>query len=150
LEHRRRKLRPQTLDKYGRMIENHLTDGIGRCPVARLDVAKINTFLDEKALHGRLDGRGGLSAGYLKILRYVLISALEFISKQAPCPALSEEIFSMKVKKSDCRILTTTEQRRLESLIYQGVDGTRLGILLCLHTGCASAKSAVSVERRRF
>ena len=37
LEHHRQKLRPQTYDKYVRMVEAHLTDGIGRCSVTRLD-----------------------------------------------------------------------------------------------------------------
>ena len=123
LEHHRQKLRPQTYDKYIRMVEAHLTDGIGRCSVAQLDARAINAFLYEKQKHGRLVGRGPLSGGYIKIMQYLIMSALRHVSKQVHCPALEEEVVEYKSKKADCRVLSQEEQERLELHLYRDMDG---------------------------
>ena len=135
LEHHRQKLRQQTYDKYVRMVEVHLANGLGRCAVARLDARAINTFLDEKQKHGRLVGQGSLSGGYIKIMRYLIMSALRHVSKQVHCPALDEEVIEYKGKKADCKVLSQDEQDRLERYLCCDMDRTKLGVLLSLQLG---------------
>jgi len=135
LEHHRQKLRQQTYDKYVRMVEAHLADSLGRCAVARLDARIINAFLDEKQKHGRLVGQGALSGGYIKIMRYLIMSALRYVSKQVHCPALEEEVVEYKGKKTECKVLSPEEQGRLERYLCHEMDRTKLGVLLSLQLG---------------
>ena len=135
LEHHKQKLRQQTCDKYVRMVEVHLADGLGRCVLARLDAKTINAFLDEKQKHGRLVGQGPLSGGYIKIMRYLIMSALRHVSKQVHCPALEEEVVEYKGKKADCKVLSAEEQDRLERYLCRDMDRTKLGVLLSLQLG---------------
>jgi len=135
LEHHRQKLRQQTYDKYVRMVEAHLTDGIGRCAVARLDAKAVNAFLNEKQKHGRLVGQGPLSGGYIKIMRYLIMSALQYVSKQAHSPALDEEVIEYRSKKTDSRVLSQDEQSRLEHYLCCDLDRNKLGVLLSLQLG---------------
>jgi len=135
LEHHKQKLRQQTYDKYVRMVEVHLADGLGRCAVARLDAKAINAFLDEKQKHGRLVGQGPLSGGYIKIMRYLVMSALRHVSKQVHCPALEEEVVEYKGKKADSKVLSPEEQDRLEHYLCRDMDRTKLGVLLSLQLG---------------
>ena len=135
LEHHRQKLRQQTYDKYARMIEGHLTDGIGRCAVTRLDARTINAYLYEKEKRGRLVGQGPLSGGYIKIMRYLIMSSLQHVSKQVHCPALEEEVVEYKSKKAECRVLSSEEQDRLERHLCRDMDRTKLAVLLSLQLG---------------
>ena len=135
LEHHRQKLRPQTYDKYARMVEAHLAGGIGRCSVARLDARIVNAFLDEKQKHGRLAGQGPLSGGYVKIMRYLILSALRHVARQVQCPALEEDVVAYKGKKASCRVLSPEEQERLERHLRRDMDRTKLGILLSMQLG---------------
>lgn len=135
LEHHKPKLRQQTSDKYARMIEVHLTDGVGRCAVAQLDANAINAFLAEKQERGRLAGQGPLSGGYIKIMRYLLMSALQHVSKQVHCPALDEEVIEYRSKKAGCPVLSQEEQDYLERYLCREMDRTKLGVLLSLQLG---------------
>ena len=135
LDHHKQKLRQQTYDKYVRMVEAHLADSLGRCAVARLDARAINAFLSEKQKHGRLVGRGPLSGGYIKIMRYLIMSALQHVSKQVHCPALEEEVVEYKCKKADCKVLSPEEQDRLDRHLRRDMDHTKLGVLLSLQLG---------------
>jgi len=135
LEHHRQKLRPQTYDKYVRMVEAHLTDSIGRCTIARLDARAVNAFLDEKQKHGRLVGKGPLSGGYIKIMRFLIMSALRHVSKQVHSPALEEDVVEYRSKKVDCKVLSPEEQSRLERYLCRDMDRSKLGVLLSLQLG---------------
>ena len=135
LDNHHQKLRQQTCDKYVRMVEVHLADGLGRCAVARLDARSINAFLDEKQKHGRLVGQGPLSGGYIKIMRYLIMSALRHVSKQVHCPALEEDVVEYKGKKADCKVLSLDEQDRLERYLCRDMNRTKLGVLLSLQLG---------------
>ena len=135
LDHHKQKLRRQTYDKYVRMVEVHLAEGLGRCAIARLDARTINAFLDEKQKHGRLVGQGPLSGGYIKIMRYLIMSALLHVSKQLHSPALEEEVVEYKGKKTECKVLSHEEQELLERYLCRDMDRTKLGVLLSLQLG---------------
>jgi integrase len=135
LEHHKPKLRQQTYDKYARLVECHLTDGMGRCPVARLEAKAVNAFLDEKQKQGRLNGQRPLSGGYVKMMRYLILSALRYVAKQAHCPALDGEVMQYHNKKTHCRVLSQGEQAYFERFLRREMDKTKLGVLLSLQLG---------------
>jgi YD repeat-containing protein len=134
-EHHKPKLRQQTYNKYARLIERHLTDGIGRCAVTRLEAKAVNAFLDEKQKYGRLADRKPLSGGYVKMMRYLILSALRHVEKQACSPVLDGEVMQYHCKKTDCRVLSQEEQVYFERFLRREMDKTKLGVLLCLQLG---------------
>ena len=129
------KLRSQTYAKYFSMIENHLADSIGRNKLSKIGAPIINSFLESKIDNGRKDGKGGLSTSYVKTLGFIIQAAHALAVQLGYCQPLSGDIFSPSRKKVGYMALSVEEQKRLENYVMEDMDGYKLGILLCLHTG---------------
>ena len=135
LDSRRIKLRPQTYDKYSWMIEKHLAETMGGCKIAKIEIYYLNNFLEEKIKNGRLDRQGGLSASYVKTLIFIMRSAIDFAVAYGYCQPLRGEICELPRKKADYPVFSREEQMQLENHMQSDMDGTKLGVLICLHTG---------------
>lgn len=129
------KLRPQTFSKYSQMIENHLAETIGGHKISKVETPLINEFLEGKIKNGRLDKKGGLSSSYVKTLIFVMNSAIEFAVVHGYRSPLCGEINKPSHRKNQYQVFTNEEQARLENLLMNDIDGTKLGVLICLHTG---------------
>lgn len=129
------KLRPQTYSKYSQMIENHLAETIGSYKIPKVETPLINEFLDEKMKNGRLDKKGGLSTSYVKTLIFIINSAIEFAVTHGYRPPLCGEVNKPAHKKNEYQVFTIEEQNRLERFLLNDMDGTKLEVLICLHTG---------------
>jgi len=135
LENQRIKLRPQTFAAYKRAIDNHIVGSLGKLKVAQLDVTTVNQFLKEKLQKGRLDGNGGLASGTVKTLAYIITATIHFAVMQGWRGTLTGEIVLPKQRKTEIQVLTKDEQERLECAMRQGLDGSKIGVLLSLNTG---------------
>jgi integrase len=65
----------------------------------------------------------------------IIQSALAFGVKEQLCEPLQSEIFKMKSEKKSIRILTLSEQQKLEKSVLTNITPTKLGIYLSLYTG---------------
>jgi len=135
LESRKIKLRLQTYTKYSQMIEKHLAETIGAHKVSKIDVSQLNSFLEEKIKNGRLNNTGGLSTSYVKTLTFIIQSAIKFAATHGYRSPLRGAISELPKKKVDYAIFNLDEQLRLENYVQTNMDGTKLGVLICLHTG---------------
>ena len=135
LNNRKIKLRPQTYAKYSQMIENHLAKTIGSQKISKINTSYLNKLLEEKINCGRLDKNGGLSTSYVKTLIFIIQSAIEFAVAQGYCQPMRGEISTLPKKKTDYPVFSFDEQLRLESHMQEDMDGTKLGVLICLYTG---------------
>jgi len=135
LQNRKLKLRPQTYYKYEKVIENHLAQSIGNRKLSKIDCATFNQFIEEKIRSGRLDQKGGLSISYVRTLTFIIRSTIKFAVENKYCLPLNGEIGYLPKKKQNHSVFTVDEQRRLETYVQTDIDGAKLGVLICLHTG---------------
>jgi len=135
LDNRRIKIRPQTYAKYSQIIEKHLAETIGLCKISKLTIAHLNGFIEEKLCTGRLDNCGGLSVSYVKTMIFIMQSAIDFAVTHGYCQPLKGEVCEIPKKKIDYPVFSLNEQLRMEQYMQSDMDGTKLGVLICLHTG---------------
>ena len=135
LESNRIRLKQQTYADYKYMIESHIIPSIGATLVRKLDTRHINAFLSSKSQNGRLDGKGGLSASYIKKISFIILAALEYAVKEKYCEPLHGDIIRPIKTRKEIEVLTVTEQIKLEHYLMMDVDDRKLGVLLSLYTG---------------
>lgn len=148
------RLKGGTKAKYENLLNAHIIPALGHINVSEITSSTINTFLTECLQHGRLDGRGGLSPGYVRSISLVISSALKFAANEDICPPLKNKICKPSVTKSELDILPLELQRLLEQGIAKAPSPTGIGILISLYTGlrigevCALAWSDIDLSKR--
>lgn len=70
-------LEAATLSWYRSAVERHIVPSLGSVRLDRLTPVMIESFLADKAAHGRLDGTGGLGAASVRRLQVTLHKALD-------------------------------------------------------------------------
>ncbi len=135
LENNRIKLKPQTYADYNYMIESHIIPDIGSITITMIDAKFINALLLQKSINGRLDGKGGLSASYIKKISFIIVATLEFAVKENYCQPIKGDIIRPAKSKKELEILTISEQTALENYISPNIDERKLGVLLSLYIG---------------
>lgn len=146
------KIKRSTAAKYSYMIDRHINPQLGTKKISSLSAPHINSFLFEKMQHGRLDGKGGLSASYVKTIAIIISSALEFAATEGFCQPFRGEIIKPTTRQKDIQILSVSAQQLLEQNALENIDETRTGIYIALYTGirigelCALAWEDVDLE----
>ncbi len=121
--------------KYARLIESQILPELGQIKLSCIDSAMLNAFLDRKIKNGRLDGKGGLSASYVRSIALILSAAMAYASNEALCQPLKNSVFKPQTPKKELSVLTLEEQKQLEEYLQQRIDPTRVGIFISLYTG---------------
>lgn len=135
LENSRIKLKLSTYSKYYRIIEKHLVPVIGNTPISNVNTQYLNNILCEKSNNGRLDSCGGLSPTYVRTMAFILKSAIVFAQENDYCHALKGTVIMPVKSKSQLKVLSLTEQERLERTCCENSSNKELGIILSLYTG---------------
>lgn len=128
-------LKESTCMRYEYLIEKHILPDLGGLKVDRIDTLALSTFMDKKLRSGRLNDRGGLSAAYVRSIMLIVDSALRFGINEGFCPPKTIRVYKPSVEKKEIQILNLDEQKKLEAVLYNNPDRTKLGILLSLGTG---------------
>lgn len=135
LESNKIKLKQTTYVKYYDVIINHLIPELGNVKIRKIDSCFINEFLKNKLYSGRLDGNGGLSAGSIKIMIYIIKSAFNFALERNLTKKSLGKIVSPSYEKSTIDVFSISEQEKLERYLTNDMDESKLGILIALNTG---------------
>lgn len=135
MDNNRLKLKGATINKYQNLIDTHISPALGNTKISDLTSTVINAYLSEKMKCGRLDKKGGLSPSYVKSIMLIINAAIQFAVKEEICAPLKTPISKPTLTKSELRILSFDEQKKLEMYLRLGTDPSKLGILLSLHTG---------------
>lgn len=135
MENNKLKHKGSTEHKYWFLIENHINPELGAVPISEINSVVINRFLDKKMTSGRLDKKGGLSSSYIKTMSFIIQSAIAFANQKELCSPLNTSICKPISQKKEFKILSKSEQQYLEKFLTSNLDYTRLGVLICLHTG---------------
>jgi integrase len=127
--------KPSTQIKFENLIAGHIVPALGGMPAAQITSARLAQFMRQQASHGRLDGRGGLSASTLQALALILKSALEYAAREKYIQPLALTLHCPEVKREPAKALSMVEQSTLEEYLRGDVNEGKLGVLLCLNMG---------------
>lgn len=148
------RLKGATINKYQNLIDTHIMPDLGKVKLSALTSDMINKFLIQKIQSGRLDHKGGLSSSYVKSIMLIINAAIKFAVEEQMCLPLKTPICKPVLVKRELSILSLEEQKRLENYLCVGLDCTKAGILISLHTGlrigevCALSWEDVDLQNR--
>lgn len=135
MDNNRLRLKGATINKYQNLIDTHILPAFGYTKISDLTATTVNAYLSEKMERGRLDKKGGLSPSYVKSIMLVINAAIRFAVKEEMCALFKIPISKPTLSKTELRILSFDEQRKLENYLQIDTEPSKLGILLSLHTG---------------
>lgn len=124
-----------TYHTYAAIVEKHLLPSWSTIKLSAMTTEKLNCFLIEKGISGRLDGKGGLSGKSVSDIRIVLNSIIKYaITMDYPCRA-TKPLTPIKHTDKKIRVLSKKEQSQLESYMDENLDRDALPVMLALYTG---------------
>ena len=118
---------------YENILNKHILPVLGGMYISSLTSSRINDFIHNKLINGRLSGKGGLSAKTVRDIMTVYRSVERYVYREY---GIKESNFTMpkvEVQKTDS--LTPIERKKLETFLVKNINLTNLAILLCLFTG---------------
>ena len=135
LDWKRDEIKESTLAHYKNILKKHILPKLGKLQLHDLDSETIDTFLKEKLLSGRLDGKGGLSPKTVTDIRSVLILGFKYAEQRHyPC-VQGRTFFYPKIGRLAVKVLTREEQTKLEQILYQELSPINIGVLIALYGG---------------
>lgn len=135
LENNKIRLKESTVYRYSYLIESHILPELGNIWINSMNSSTINSFLANKARCGRLDGQGGLSASYTRSIMLIINSALRFAVDNKICEPVCGRISKPPIKPQELSVLSISDQEKLENILLNNMDETKLGIYISLYTG---------------
>lgn len=118
---------------YETIIRNHILPKLGSVSFSELTTGNLNEFVSDKLAHGRLNGRGGLSAKSVRDIMTVFRSVEHYVSREY---GLRESHFTMpKAEQRELDILDSCERKRLEHYLTGHPSLACAAVLLCLYSG---------------
>ena len=129
------RLKGGTKKRYDNLIHSHIIPELGQLKLSELTAQIINIFLNNKMLHGRLDGDGGLSANYVRSISMIITSSLNYAADEGFCAPLKGKINKPSLTKTEHTVLTKENQTILEKYIINNPTSTNIGIMISLYSG---------------
>lgn len=128
-------VKQSTYANYANLIKKHLLPELGNIYISALTTQSIEQFLQKKLLHGRLDGKGGLSNKTVSDLRSLLKLILHYGKKSGYfCP--SDLNFSTPTgHPPKIEVFDRSELKKLEQVLLAELKPLHLGILIALYGG---------------
>ena len=100
-------VKESTYADYYDKVHNHIIPPLGKLKAKMMGVDLINQFVREKVEHGRLDGKGGLSAKTVHDIVSVLVQIIRYGEGQHKIPAFQEErLILPKIQEKELPVLT--------------------------------------------
>ena len=136
------------------MIEWHIKPQLGSKRISSLSAPVINGFLFDKMNSGRIDGKGGLSASYVKTMAIIIASALKFAANEGYGQLPKGDIIKPPTTSRGIQILSLTAQQQFERAVINSIDETKAGIFIALYTGirigelCALAWEDIDLDSK--
>lgn len=121
--------------KYKSMLDTHILPELGSVPLREITATRINLYLAKKMTHGRLDGKGGLSASYVQTMALIMKAILTFAAENKMCGHLQTKIYKPQMSARKLSVLTPEEQKIIDEACLKDTDETKIGVLLSLYAG---------------
>lgn len=150
----RNSVKISTLNKYTNVINNHIIPCMGGLCINELTADCIDRFLTEKLKNGRIDGNGGLSPKTVCDITTVLKTVVNFSTSRGYSAAFMGKVSLPRLANRETKVLTKSEQCRLENYICNNLNQKSVGLLLALYTGlrigelCSLKWSSIDFENK--
>ena len=127
-------VKTSTRERYRFMIERHVLPQLGQTPVSKLTAKGLSDFLRHLKNHGRLDGKGGLSAKTVRDVAVLIKSLLRFAQAEyhCVCDALNARLPAYTQKKIE--VFSETELMVLGKALSPS-DKISIAVTLALYAG---------------
>ena len=127
-------VKTSTRERYRFMIERHVLPQLGQTPVSKLTAKGLSDFLRHLKNHGRLDGKGGLSAKTVRDVAVLIKSLLRFAQAEyhCVCDALNARLPAYTQKKIE--VFSETELMVLGKALSPS-DKISIAVMLALYAG---------------
>ncbi len=135
MQNNRIRLKGGSINKYQRLIDTHIIGDLGSVRVSEISSVVVNTFLEKKLNSGRVDGKGGLSASYVKSIMLVISAAINYAVQEQLCLPLKTPISKPVEETKELTILSLPAQKKLEFFVTNELTPTKAGIYISLYTG---------------
>lgn len=121
--------------RYEQLVKKHIIPTLGGRRADTLTGNFLSRFVNDKLAHGRLDGKGGLSAKTVQDITIVVKSVLKLAEQEYGLTNRSSTVKLPKAGQTEARVLCGADALRLEQHLRSVLDNSNAGILLCLYTG---------------
>lgn len=135
LKSRKCSIKESSYANYMNLLEQHILPELGTYYVSEITTDILDEFLKRKLLSGRCDNQGGLSSKTVVDIRSILLMGVEYARNQKyPCK-VENKLFYPRNTQPDIRVLSRSEQQKLEKIIFQSENPFEIGILIALYGG---------------
>lgn len=121
--------------KYVNLAEKHILPELGELKLTQFSTVLLSNFMNQKLSSGRIDRKGGLSPSYVRSMMLVVSAVLSFAVSEQLCAPIQAKVYQPAIRRREPEILDAAQQQRLEALLLEDMNGTKLGIYLSLQTG---------------
>ena len=128
-------VKESTYIRYKNNIEKHIKPALGSSDVSLIDNRVLQGFVTDKLSNGKSDNCGGLSEKTLTDIMMILKNILNYSKSNGELVNCDFSQIVIKKKYQEMRVLSRTEERRLNKVLFNNLDIYKLGILICLYTG---------------
>lgn len=133
-EHMRPHLRQGTYDSYLNKVERHVIPAIGAIQLRQLQATHLQQLYNNLLEHGRVDGKGGLSARTVRYVHAIIHHALEQAVKEQLIPRNPADAVTLPNQKhQEIKPLTTGQAQQFLNAVKN--DRLYPAFLLELGTG---------------
>jgi integrase len=128
-------LRRSTLTLWEEVLHNHIKPGLGHYQLQELRPEHLQQFYNEKLRHGRMDGKGGLSADRIGLFHMIIHMALgQAVKNGLVVRNVSDSVDAPRVKNSHPHPLTVAQVKQLLDSLTDD-DPYQALLTLALSTG---------------
>jgi len=135
LDDKKIQLKESSYANYHQVIHGHLIPYFHGLKSDQLTNEKVNKFVKDKLEHGRLDGKGRLSAKRVHDILSILLQTIQYGEKKEAIAGFDYDIIRPKVEATELPVLTAEEQNRLLDHAKSNLDHKKLGVMIALYTG---------------
>ena len=127
-------IKTSTRERYRFMLERHIAPYLGQKSAAGLTAKELSDLLRHLKNHGRLDGKGGLSAKTVRDVAVFMKTLLRFAQREyhCVCDALHAKLPACTQKKIE--VLSDAELAVLGKALLPS-EKISLAVMLALHAG---------------
>lgn len=128
---------PSTHAAFTLIAENHLIPRFGGMKIGALTETDVQSYILQLHEHGRLDGRGGVSAKTIHDIILVFRLSMEYAYKLRVIPLLNWSLIEYPKQNAVRQVsaLSQDQERELIQRLYLAMNRRTAGILLALFTG---------------
>lgn len=131
---RSRSIRPRTIQWYEEIVNNHLVPKLGNIQLKKLNPSHIESYYAKGLKHGRMDGKGGLSAQTVQHHGRVLSQALAHaVRMEVIGRNVAQNVIPPSHKRKEVEPLTPEDIRKLLEVAYS--TEFYYPILVAVYTG---------------